>query len=91
MSEEVKMPVQPVEIVGKTIKFRKNKIVRWLLDEGPFDMDVISMIPGVTDDEKTQFAQLIGYSVYGAAMLPYFDKKALAKTLKASKKLVERK
>jgi hypothetical protein len=73
-----KLPMQPIVWDDHgVIRFKENRIVRWLLDAGPFDMNQIAALPGITDDERTQFAQLIGYSVSGAGDLPYFDDEVL--------------
>lgn len=60
---EKKQPLQPIEYVGDVIRFRPNAIVRYLLDAGPFDMNAISCLPGVSKEDHAQFAALIGYSV----------------------------
>lgn len=52
-------------------RFKKNRIVEYLLDHGPFDMNHVYSLPGITDAERAQFAQLIGYSADGFASLPY--------------------
>lgn len=47
--------------VGKPI-FKKNAIVEYLLDNGGISMNDIAR-KHFTDDDRQQFAQLIGYSV----------------------------
>ena len=64
----VKFPLQPI-IAGR---FVENRIVRDLLDNGPFDMNSIAT-GSYTDQEQVQFAQLIGYSVSGFGSLSYVD------------------
>ena len=65
-------PLQPIEWDGKgVIRFKANRIVRWLLEEGPIDMNAIALNMDFTDDERSQFAQLIGYSVSGYGNLSY--------------------
>lgn len=54
------------------IRFRENAIVRYLLDAGPFDMNALALMP-FSDEDREQFAQLIGYSVDGFADLSYAD------------------
>lgn len=64
-------PMQPVYIDEDGIaRFKQNKIVRWLLDAGPFDLNMIAVTPFEQEDRE-QFAQLIGYSVSGFGELPY--------------------
>ncbi len=52
------------------VRFRANKIVRFLLDAGPFDMNMLAAAPFGREDRE-QFAQLIGYSVSGFGELSY--------------------
>lgn len=65
------LPLQPLEWVDDVIRFRENRIVRFLLDQGPFDMNKIALLDGITREEREQFAQLIGYSVSGFGDLSY--------------------
>lgn len=66
-------PVQPTytDDYG-TVRFRRNRIVRFLLDASPFDMNTLALMPFSRED-RAQFAQLIGYSVGGYEDLPYAD------------------
>jgi len=85
----VRPPDQPVERDKEgVLRFRENKIVRYLLDCGRFDMNDIAMMPFARED-RVQFAQLIGYSVSGFSELPYVDDadwdRAEAATEKAKK------
>ena len=61
-----KMPIQPIE----DYRFVPNRIVQHLLDNGPFDMNSIAMMD-FTNEEREQFAQLIGYSISGFGSLGY--------------------
>ena len=68
-----KHPVQPVERDTEgTYRFKRNAIVRHLLDNGPHDMNSIG-IGDFTLEDRVQFAQLIGYSVSGFSELSYVD------------------
>jgi hypothetical protein len=58
-------------------RFRENAIVRYLLDSGPFDMNTIAFMPGISAEDRSQFAQLIGYSVSGFGDLNYCDRDQL--------------
>jgi hypothetical protein len=63
------MPIQPI----KDYRFVENKIVRMLLDTHP-NMDMNTIACGdFTDQERMQFAQLIGYSLSGFSELSYVD------------------
>ena len=48
-----------------TPRFLENPIVRYLLDNGPYDLNALRCLPGVSNEMHAQFAQLIGYSVSG--------------------------
>lgn len=61
-------PHQPIEIdANGTARFRANTVVRFLLDwasQRGMSLNDLALIP-FPDDDRAQFAQLIGYSVYG--------------------------
>ncbi len=64
-------PMQPIVLdEDGTRRFKQNAIVRFLLDGGPFDLNMIGAMPFSTDDRR-QFAQLIGYSESGYDELSY--------------------
>jgi len=68
----MKHPIQPIEIVDEIARFKKNEIVRFLLDAGQFDMNSLALMQ-FSDEDRMQFAQLIGYSVSGFGDLSYVD------------------
>ncbi len=61
---------QIVRTSDGVIRFRENKVVSWLLENGGIDMNRIA-IQGFDADDREQFAQLIGYSVSGFGDLSY--------------------
>ncbi len=65
-----KHPIQPDSIEDGVLRFKRNKIVEFLLDAGPFDMNQLAHMP-FSDEDRVQFAQLIGYSVSGWGTLSY--------------------
>ncbi len=68
---EPKHPIQPlIEDECGIHRFKKNAIVRHLLDVGPFDMNQLACLP-FSDEDREQFAQLIGYSLSGFSELDY--------------------
>lgn len=68
-----KHPIQPLyKDEHGVIRFKPNKIVQWLLDAGPHDLNDIARM-NFDNDDRIQFAQLIGYSLSGAGDLSYFD------------------
>lgn len=67
----MKHPIQPLAPDERgTVRFKPNAIVRFLLDEGPFDMNQIAVKRFSVEDQE-QFAQLIGYSLSGFSELNY--------------------
>ena len=78
-----KHPMQPVVLDDHGVaRFKANAIVRYLSDlcqlRGVCSMNELAILP-FSDEDRTQFAQLIGYSVSGAGDLSYFDPAVLAK------------
>ncbi len=72
------------------IRFAPNQIVRHLLDwasEHGYDLNTLSRLP-FTNEDWTQFAQLIGYSVSGAGDLDYFDRDVLRRADRAARDLI---
>lgn len=68
-------PVQPlVTSPDGLIRFKANKIVRFLLDAGSFDMNELAVM-SFSQEDREQFAQLIGYSVSGFSELSYVSDK----------------
>lgn len=64
-------PMQSVILDNNgTARFKKNKIVEYLLDNGGIDLNQIAM-RNFSDEDRMQFAQLIGYSVSGYGDLSY--------------------
>lgn len=64
-------PQQPIVTDDSgTARFKENAIVRFLLDDGPNDMNRLARMPFSAEDRR-QFAQLIGYSVSGYEELSY--------------------
>lgn len=68
---KMKHPIQPLGDDGKgVIRFKPNKIVQHLLDHGGIDMNQLALIDFPQEDRE-QFAQLIGYSLSGFSELSY--------------------
>lgn len=65
-----KHPIQPLYNDNGVLRFHANKIVKFLLDAGPFDLNQLALME-FTDSDREQFAQLIGYSLSGFGELPY--------------------
>ncbi|MBX3589042.1 MAG: hypothetical protein KF796_20625 [Ramlibacter sp.] len=63
-------PTQPTVLVRGVRRFKSNAIVAHLLDHGGINMDDIARLP-FSDEDRRQFAQLIGFSVSGYQNLDY--------------------
>jgi hypothetical protein len=75
------MPMQPMEYVEGIIRFRRNRLVEYLLKAGKLNMNdlaIFAHVAGISNAEQMQFAQLIGYSVDGASNLSYFDQETVS-------------
>lgn len=67
----VQHPIQPLEKDDQgMVHFKENKIVKFLLDAGLYNMSQLSMMP-FSDEDRSQFAQLIGYDLFGFGELKY--------------------
>ena len=77
VDETIRMPLQPI----KNGRFVQNSIVRMLLDAGPIDLNRIARIK-FTQQEREQFAQLIGYSLGGFSELSYVSDEAYEAAVK---------
>lgn len=84
-------PMQPLYLdVHGVVRFRPNKIVRALLEQGRFDMnEVARMSPDPVD--HMQLAQIIGYSVSGFGDLSYADPAVVAQADRLAAALLEKK
>lgn len=89
-------PRQPVVMVDGVARFKKNNIVRYLLDSATegrkVDLNDIALMlgcgkNGFTKDDYTQLMQLIGYSVSGAGDLEDFDRRVLYRADQAVEKM----
>lgn len=66
-------PIQPLVDVEGVTRFKENAIVRHLIDTHPAcDMNKLATLD-FSDDDRQQFAQLIGYSLSGYCSLSYVD------------------
>ncbi len=83
------MPKHPIQPFYKdehgTLRFKENKIVRFLLDAGPYDMNKIALML-FDNEDREQFAQLIGYSWTGATELSYVSDRVVEKSMEKYKR-----
>lgn len=67
----MKHPIQPLaKDEHGTLRFKKNHIVEYLLDNGGIDLNDIAR-KDFSREDREQFAQLIGYSLSGYGELGY--------------------
>lgn len=65
----MKNPIQPLVDVQGVTRFKANAIVRHLIDTHPAcDLNTLAAMD-FSDDDRQQFAQLIGYSLSGYCSL----------------------
>lgn len=69
----MKHPIQPIEKTGGVARFKENKIVSYLLEVGQRNGAGLNEIAGMpfSQEDRVQFAQLIGYSLSGYSELSY--------------------
>ena len=89
------LPMQPlIRDVHGVVRFCKNRIVRYLLDNGSLNLNILTEIgdgdgrddDGFSQADWTQFYQLIGYSLSGFHELSRVaDEDALAASQEARK------
>jgi len=81
-------PMQPlVRDHDGVIRFQKNTIVCYLLDAGPVDLNDLARLDFPQEDRE-QFAQLLGYSVSGFGELGYVSAEALRAADLAAEEMV---
>lgn len=79
--------MQPVIQNADVARFKRNAIVCFLLDAGPYDLNKLALM-NFTKADREQFAQLIGYSVSGFGDLSYVSNKAYYAARAQAEKLV---
>lgn len=75
----MKHPMQPILPPDENgiVRFQANAIIRHLFNNGTIDLNLIGRLP-FDNDDRTQLAQLIGYSVSGFGDLSYVDRTTVA-------------
>lgn len=70
-------PLQPLVLSeNQELRFKPNAIVRFLLDRGPFTMGDLAA-EDFSQEDREQFAQLLGYSHRFASELSYMRSEVL--------------
>lgn len=65
-----KHPIQPLQMENGVLRFKRNRIVEHLLEKGGIDMNALARLD-FSQEDREQFAQLIGYSHSGSGELGY--------------------
>lgn len=80
-----KHPLQPIyKDTHGVLRFKANAIVEYLLDHGGVDMNKLACLD-FTQEDREQFAQLIGYSLGGFSELSYVSDEAVNTAEKMAK------
>jgi hypothetical protein len=88
-----KHPMQPIELVDGVPRFKRNSIVRFLLDNGPFDLNKLTVMVETgmfPREDYVQLTQLIGYSVCGFGDLSSSPRKMVEKADRKVEKLLKK-
>jgi hypothetical protein len=80
-------PMQDFVNDDGVVRFKRNAIVEYLLDNGGIDMNKIAMLK-FSQEDRVQFAQLIGYSLNGFHELSYVPDSVALKASKKARKQV---
>lgn len=81
----MKHPIQPIALDKHGVaRFKENKIVSFLLNNGKHDMNSLAC-EDFSQEDREQFAQLIGYSLRGFGELSYVSDE----TYEAAERLAE--
>lgn len=88
-------PMQPLERdAAGVIRFKANPIVRYLLDNGPHDLNGIAALVKAglfSHDDYSQLMQLIGYSVSGYGdLVPLVSPASVAQADRRAAKMKEK-
>lgn len=78
MQQNTKLPIQPLfEDKHGVVRFIENRIVSKLLETSHLDLNTLAVMD-FTQQEREQFAQLIGYSLNGFGELNYASNEVYA-------------
>jgi hypothetical protein len=85
----MKHPMQPLlQDKHGTVRFKENKIVQYLLDNGGINLNHLAR-GEFSQEDWEQFAQLIGYSVSGFGDLSYAHPNTVAAANLLAEKLLD--
>ena len=82
-----KNPMQPLIIdENNIVRFKANEIVKYLLDNSRITLNALAAMP-FSQEDREQFAQLIGYSMKGYFELSYVSDESCHKAVELMKEL----
>jgi hypothetical protein len=81
-------PLQPLVTVDGVLRFKENGLVQHLLKHGGLTLNDLAQLD-VPDEDRAQFAQLIGYSLSGFGELSYVSDELYAVASDVHKGLTE--
>jgi hypothetical protein len=83
-------PDQPLELKNGVVRFKPNWVVRYLLDAGGVDLNLLGSIRYLfTQTDWDQFMQLIGYSVSGYGDLSDVSRESVVRADAAADELLK--
>lgn len=83
-------PQQPLVIAKDgVVRFKQNKIVEYLLENGGIDMNHLAL-KNFSQEDREQFAQLIGCSVGDFGSLSYASDEVYTSACEQSRKLLSK-
>lgn len=68
-------PMQPIEIADGVARFRPNSVVQRLLESSPYSLDELEYLH-FSDEDREQFAQLLGIPVADYVELPFVSERS---------------
>lgn len=89
MKSKKQHPMQSIYIdKDGNARFKENKIVRYMLDRNIINMNDIASLR-FSNEDRMQFAQLIGYSVDGYGDLSYVSDESYNKAVEIADKMLK--
>jgi hypothetical protein len=82
-------PQQPIVMADGVLRFRKNAVLRWLVDQGHVDLNKIDFA-AFDGADVAQFYQLFGYSVSAFGGLDFIPDELVDSADRAAKAFFRR-
>ena len=86
---KMKHPMQPIYLAKDgCYRFKPNKVIQYLFERGHLDLNLLAFMQFNAED-RTQIAQLLGYSVSGIGDLDYVDRGFVEKADQEVERLIK--